>query len=81
MKVKRALEMEQEFFSKHPVYSKMDPKYLGTKALVNKLTTVLFYHIREFLPKIVVEIREKIRECEDRLKELGPTLPADNRER
>lgn len=73
--------MEARFFSTHPVYSTMDQKYLGTKALVNKLTTVLFHHIRDYLPKIVIEIREKIREAEERLKELGPTLPIDNRER
>lgn len=81
VKVQRALEMEKDFFARHPVYCAMDPKYLGTKALVTKLTTVLFNHIREYLPKIVLEIREKIRDCEDRLKELGTSLPSDSRER
>lgn len=34
VRVKRALEAEEKYFSTHPVYSSMDPKYLGTKALV-----------------------------------------------
>jgi len=75
------LEAEREYFSKHPVYSSMDPKYLGTKALTAKLSTVLFQHIRNFLPKIIEEIREKINDCEERLKDLGPPMPKDNKEK
>lgn len=59
----------------------MDNKYLGTKALIKKLTDVLFHHIRMHLPKIIKEIDEKIRDCEDRLKELGTSLPIDNKEK
>jgi hypothetical protein len=33
MRVKQALDEENEFFAKHPVYSTMPPGYLGTKAL------------------------------------------------
>jgi hypothetical protein len=81
MRVNKALELEAEYFSKNPVYSTMPPGYLGTKALTNKLTTVMFNHIRKFLPAIVKEITQKIKECEDRLKDLGPPLPREEKEK
>ncbi len=79
--MKKSLDDERDFFAKHSVYSAMDPKYLGTKALTNKLSTILFKHIKTYLPKIIDEIKEKIRDCEDRLKDLGPPLPRDNKEK
>lgn len=42
MKVKEGLELEKEYFMKHPVYSTMDPKYFGIKSLTNNLTTIFF---------------------------------------
>lgn len=50
------MEAEKEFFRTSPVYSMMDPKYLGTQALTTKLTTIFFEHIKAFLPKIAKEI-------------------------
>lgn len=49
-RVGKAIEEERAFFSNHKVYSTMDPKYLGTKSLTNKLSQVLFNHIRGILP-------------------------------
>jgi len=66
---------------KHPVYQNMNPNVLGTKALIQKLTTVLYTHIRNCLPQITAEINNKIHDCEERLKDLGPTLPADAKEK
>jgi len=40
--VTASIKKEKEFFSKDPVYSTMDPKYLGTESLIAKLTTTLF---------------------------------------
>ena len=40
----------------------MPPGYLWTKALTTKLTTVMFNHIRRFLPAIIKEINQKIKE-------------------
>lgn len=54
---------------------------MGTRALVKKLTTVLFKSIREHLPKIFREMNLKIAECEDKLKELGVPLPSKNEEK
>lgn len=59
----------------------MDPKFLGTKALTTKLSSVLFNHIRTILPAIVKEIKDKLKECEDRLRDLGPSLPRDQKDK
>ena len=78
MKVIKAIEIEKEYFAKHPVYSTMDPKYTGTKSLTTTLSTVFFQHIKNYLPVIIGEIKEKVKDCEDRLKELGPALPSNS---
>ena len=75
--VKKALEEEKEFFSNHPVYSTMPPGYLGTEVLTQKLTKVLFNHIKHFLPEILKETLNRIKDCDDRLKQLGPSTPQD----
>lgn len=48
--VKVATEHEAEYFAKHPVYSTLAPGIVGAKSLTSKLTTVMFHHIRSFLP-------------------------------
>ena len=50
MRVSVALKMEEEYFASHPVYSSIPKEYLGSKALISKLTTILFQHIRHCLP-------------------------------
>ncbi|KAL4444748.1 hypothetical protein ABPG74_015956 [Tetrahymena malaccensis] len=80
-RVSKALDEEKAFFAADKVYSTMDPKFLGTKALTNKLSSVLFYHIRNILPSIVKEIKDKLKECEDRLKDLGPALPREQKDK
>lgn len=81
MSVKDAIEMEKLFFAKDPIYSALDQKLLGTEILTNKLTKVLFAHIKHNLPSITAEIRDKQREVEDRLKDLGPPLPSNSTEK
>jgi len=56
MKVFQSLQEEDDYFAKHPVYSNMPKEYLGTRALVAKLTTILFGHISKALPQIIKEI-------------------------
>jgi vacuolar protein sorting-associated protein 1 len=41
----------------------------------------MFHHIRAFLPKIIKEISEKVKDCEERLKDLGPPLPTSTKEK
>lgn len=55
--VKEAMEKEQEYFSTHPIYSTMPPGSLGCHTLTNKLTKILFTHIKHNLPDIIKEIR------------------------
>lgn len=33
---RKGVELEREFFAKHPVYSTMPRKYVGTKSLIEK---------------------------------------------
>lgn len=54
---------------------------LGTEALTNKLSSVMFKVIRIFLPKIIKEITEKMKDCEEKLKDLGPPLPTSVKEK
>jgi len=81
MSVRDAIEREKMYFATHPVYSTMPPGTLGTDLLSQKLTKVLFTHIKHNLPEITKEIRDKIRDIEDRLKDLGPPLPMEGNEK
>jgi GTP-binding protein EngB required for normal cell division len=77
VRVEAALQEERDYFSKHEIYSTMPPGYLGTEVLTKKLTQVLFTHIRNFLPEIIREIIIRIKDADDRLRELGPSAPID----
>ena len=79
--VKAAMEKEMAFFSSHPVYSTMPPGYLGCETLTNKLTRILFTHIKHSLPDIVNEIREKLKETEGELEDLGEPMPSSKGEK
>ena len=81
MKVSEALKIEKDYFVTHPVYSTLPPGHVGTEALTQKLTKVLFGHIRNTLPEIAKEIQNKIKECEERLKDLGEPLPSSAKEK
>lgn len=69
------------FFNTHPVYSTMPPGFLGCSTLTNKLTRLLFTHIKFSLPEIIKEIREKQKEAEQELSDLGPPMPSSNEEK
>ena len=55
--------------------------FTGTKILSDKLTQILYTHIKHNLPDIVKEISERIVEVTDRLEELGPPMPEDSGEK
>ena len=69
------------FFSSHPIYSTMPPGHLGCEVLTTKLTRILFTHIRHSLPEIVNEIREKLKETEEELGDLGEPMPSSKGEK
>jgi GTP-binding protein EngB required for normal cell division len=81
MRVIRALDAEKEYFATHPVYSTLPAGHCGTEALTNKLTKILFHHIRMHLPSILKEIMAKAAECEERLRDLGTPLPVTSKEK
>lgn len=81
MSVRDAIEREKLYFATHPVYSTMPPNILGTDVLSQKLSKVMFTHIKHNLPEITKEIREKAREVEERLRDLGPPLPLEGTEK
>ncbi len=59
----------------------MPSSTLGTDVLTAKLTPVLFTHIKHNLPEITSEITNKIKDVEERLKDLGPPLPLEGNEK
>lgn len=69
--VRECLEEEKIFFASHPTYRLLPPHLVGVSSLVDKLTKVLFRHIKNFLPEIKREIGAKTRVVLDRLQELG----------
>jgi len=79
--VKAAIEKEQLYFNTHPVYSTMPQHLLGIGNLTTKLTKILFTHIKHNLPEIMKEIRNKVKETEDDLRDLGPPMPAETPEK
>ena len=77
IRVEAALEEEKQFFASHDIYSTMPPGCLGIDVLTEKLTKVLYTHIKHYLPEILKETMMRAKECDDRLKELGPSTPSD----
>eukprot|EP01016_Furgasonia_blochmanni_P039369 TRINITY_DN4881_c0_g2_i13.p1 TRINITY_DN4881_c0_g2~~TRINITY_DN4881_c0_g2_i13.p1 ORF type:complete len:725 (+),score=184.79 TRINITY_DN4881_c0_g2_i13:160-2334(+) len=79
--VKKALDTEKNFFATHPAYANFPPGHLGTEVLIQKLTKILYEHIRNYLPEIVKEINNKIKDTEEKLRDLGPPLPRSQSEK
>ncbi|PFH31932.1 dynamin-related protein DRPB [Besnoitia besnoiti] len=79
--VRECLEEEKTYFATHPTYRLLPPHLLGVHSLVDKLTKVLFRHIKNFLPEIKKEIAGKTRVVLDRLQELGDGVPMEASER
>ena len=79
--VEAALKEERDYFASHPTYSTMPPGYLGTDVLVDKLTRIMFTHIKRFLPDILKEVVIHLRECEEKLNELGPEAPVEPKQK
>eukprot|EP00922_Rhytidocystis_sp_ex-Travisia-forbesii_P068479 GHVS01101997.1.p1 GENE.GHVS01101997.1~~GHVS01101997.1.p1 ORF type:complete len:774 (-),score=103.87 GHVS01101997.1:165-2486(-) len=75
--IQQAIQHEKEFFSSHGVYRALTPGLCGVGSLVDKLTKVLFRHIKNFLPEIKREISNKMRCVSGRLQELGEGVPVE----
>ncbi|EZG78969.1 putative dynamin-like protein [Gregarina niphandrodes] len=75
--VKASAEDELKFFKTHPAYKNMPPQLFGMRSLIDKLTKILYRHIRNFLPQIKSEIISRLRELKQRLSELGEGVPTE----
>lgn len=53
----------------------MPDGYIGCDVLVQKLTRILFTHIKHNMPTMINECKDKCRENEQDLSELGPPMP------
>ena len=53
----------------------MDQSLLGVGNLCNKLTKILFFHIKRNLPAIIKDIRGKTKNMEEELAQLGEPMP------
>ena len=81
MSVEQALREEQEYFARHEIYSSLPQNLLGTQNLTGRLTKVLFTHIKTLMPDILHEVVLKLKECEERVIELGPSAPTDPKQK
>lgn len=81
--IKKGLQNEEVWFDTHEPYSNMPNKHkiLGTHAQTNKLTFILNKNIKQNLPKILEEIKQKRWDCEESLKKIGEPLPRNAHER
>ena len=79
--VKQALKEEREYFENHPIYSSINQNLLGTDALSQKCTKIMFTHIKSHLPDIMREIKDKMNQISERLKDLGPPMPSMPKEK
>ena len=79
--VKKALKEEREWFENHPIYSSLSQNLLGTDVLTQKCTRIMFTHIKSHLPDIMREIKDKMNQIDERLKDLGPPMPSSSKEK
>ena len=54
---------------------------LGIGNLTTKTTKILFQHIKTSLPEITKEIKAKMKDAEDDLRDLGPPVAASDAEK
>lgn len=54
--VKESIYKELEFFGKHPIYNSLPTELLGTRSLVDKVSSLLYKIIEKSLPRIKGEI-------------------------
>ena len=83
MRVDKGLKKEAEYFSSNEAYASLPNKetLIGTKALVNKLTTEMYKHIADALPDIEEEINIKLEETNTKLDRLGESIPIEEKDK
>jgi dynamin 1-like protein len=66
MSIKDAIEMEREFFEKHPIYSSYSDK-LGIGYLSRSMNKILCTHILKCIPNLSQQINELLSQKEREL--------------
>lgn len=77
MLVSEAIKKELDWFSKHPVYSMLPAEQLGTRALVDKMSTILFNMIQSYLPQLKSEVNSRLRQVKTQMEGLGEEFPEE----
>lgn len=75
--VEQAIKKEMEFFAKHPVYSMLPTEMLGTRSLIDKMSSILFKMIQGFLPQLKSEISSRVRSTKQQFEALGEEFPEE----
>lgn len=73
--VQEAIQKELDFFGKHPIYSTLPIELLGTRSLINRVSSLLFKMIEKSLPRIKKEIFERKKKAKISLESLGNEFP------
>lgn len=72
------LEIEQNYFKNHSIYSNIKFRdNLGIPSLCRNLSTILVQSIKNCLPKILLEINQKLDENTIKSNKLGNPIPND----
>ena len=64
-----------DFFGKHPIYSTLPSELMGTRSLVDRVSTLLYKLIEKSLPRIKKEIKSRKKVAKESLDRLGTTFP------
>ena len=62
---------EADFFSNSAWGSTLDDSHLGVNSLRDRLRHVLWHQIQEGLPGVISDVQHGIRDCENKLQQLG----------
>lgn len=73
--VAQAIQNELDYFAKHPVYSSLPSELLGTRAMIDRTSAILYTIIKTSLPSIKKEIEDRKRKAIQQIKELGEEVP------
>lgn len=73
--VGEAIDSELNFFARHPIYSTLSSDLLGTRALIDRVSSILFDMIKIALPKIKNEIVERKKKAKDQFDICGEEMP------
>ena len=81
MTVEQARKNEAEWFKENEIYKEMDPRLFGVGNLTEKLKDLLFSLIKDYMPQIETDIREKVKSNQQELNEIGEAGPSDDQSR